>query len=194
MTRSKWIAIPPENRPRYLGDAEAWYRYPTVSEQDRAPIGKKRLQKLRGRDFEARSAGTREFAQKLAEFLPPAAWLAYMPSSTRRSHADDGYSTEAMVLAALNTSRPDVTIIEPLVRAAPVPREHEDGIREVSLLRSTLEPVPVVISAHVLYVADDMVQTGAAFAAFSTALADRWPGVRPVLLALVFSPRHDRWA
>ena len=73
-----------------------------------------------------------------------------------------------------------VTIIEPLVRAAPVPREHEDGIREVSLLRSMLEPVPVVISAHVLYVADDMVQTGAAFAAFSTALADRWPGVRPV--------------
>jgi hypothetical protein len=148
------------------------------------------LQRLRGRDFEARSAGAKEFAQKLAEFLPPAAWVAYMPSSTRRSHAEHPESADALVLAALRAQRPDVTQVEPLIRASAVPREHE-GIRDVSLLRSTLEPTPVEIAADVLYVVDNTVTTGAAFAAFSMALGEWWPGVRPVMLALVFSPKCE---
>jgi len=190
MTRAKWIAIPAEDRPHHLGDAEAWYRYPTVSEQDRAPIGKKRLQELRGRDVGARLRRAGEFAHKLAEFLPPAAWVAYMPSSTRRSHAEHPDSADALVLAALRTLRPDVTQVEPLIRASPVPREHE-GIRDVSLLLSTLEPTAAEIAADVLYVVDNTVTTGAAFAAFSAALRERWPGVRLVMLALVFSPRGE---
>ena len=47
------------------------------------------------------------------------------------------------------------------------------------------------VEDDVLYVADDMVQTGATFAAFRDAVRGRWPGVRCVLLAMVWSPREQ---
>ena len=195
MVRNKWRLLTADHRPRYLGDGdEAWYRFPVVSEQDRAPIGKKRLQRLRAAAWDVRADAAREFAKKAAEFLPPAAWLAYMPSTTRRYCTSDPGGIESLFLAALRDRRPDVLTVEPLERASPVPCVHEERIREVSLLRSTLRPLPVDMTTDVLFVADDMVQTGATFAAFRDALAEHFPTVRPVLLALVFSPRSVRFS
>jgi hypothetical protein len=193
MVRNNWRLLTAEHRPRHFGDDdEAWYRYPTVSEFDRAPIGKKRLQRLRSASSEARADAAAEFAAKVSEFLPPAAWLTYMPSSTRRSSESDLGSIEHLFLSALRGLRSDVVTVEPLVRASPVPCLHEEKVREfrdVSLLTSTLEPTQMGIDTELLYVADDMVQSGATYAAFRSALAQRWPSVRTVLLALVFSPR-----
>jgi hypothetical protein len=192
MVRNKWRLLTDEFRPRWFGDGdEAWYRFPIVSEQDRAPIGRKRLQKLRGR-LDERRAVAGEFAQKVAEFLPAVAWLAYMPSSSRRSADSDPDSPEHLFLEALRAARPDVAVVEPFVRASPVPCLHEERVRDVrdpALLRSTLEPTGVELKTDVLYVADDMVQTGATFAAFHDAVRERSPGVRCVLLAMVWSPR-----
>jgi hypothetical protein len=64
-------------------------------------------------------------------------------------------------------------IVEPFVRASPVPCLHEERVRAVhdpALLRSTLEPTGVELKTDVLFVADDMVQTGATFAAFRDAV------------------------
>jgi len=195
MVRNKWRRLTGEGRPRWFGDHdEAWYRYPIVSEQDRAPIGKKRLQKFRGRRIDERRAVAGEFAAKVAEFLPAGAWLAYMPSSTRRSADADPESPEHLFLEAMRAARPDVVVVEPLVRASPVPCVHEERVRAVrdpALLRSTLEPSGVELNTDVLYVADDMVQSGATFAAFRGAVGERWPGVRCVLLAMVWSPRAE---
>src|SRR5437868_15197767 len=47
MVRNHWRLLTEEFRPRWFGDGdEAWYRFPTVSEQDRAPVGKQRRQTL----------------------------------------------------------------------------------------------------------------------------------------------------
>jgi adenine/guanine phosphoribosyltransferase-like PRPP-binding protein len=85
-----------------------------------------------------------------------------------------------------------VVIVEPFVRASPVPCLHEEraaAVRDPALLRSTLEPTDVELKTDVLFVADDMVQTGATFAAFRDAVKERSPRVRCVLLAMVWSPR-----
>ena len=82
-----------------------------------------------------------------------------------------------------------------MIRASPVPSLHEElvpEVRDVSLRRSTLEPMSIDINTDVLHVADDMIQTGATYAAFRAALATRWPHVRTVLLAFVFTPRRPK--
>jgi adenine/guanine phosphoribosyltransferase-like PRPP-binding protein len=67
------------------------------------------------------------------------------------------------------------------------------GVREGSLLRSTLEARRIELASELLYVADDMVQSGATFAAFRTAIKEHGSHVRVVLLALVFSERRPNF-
>ena len=163
-----------------------------VSEHFGTPVGLKRVRRLRSSSPGVRLDATAEFAAKVAEFLPPKAWLSYMPSSTRRSTRSDDRSIEHQFVSALRVMRSDVTIIDPLLRSAPVPSVHEQRVHDVALLRSTLAPAPITLDTDTLYVVDDMVCTGATYAAFRAALAHTWPHVRPVLLTLTFTPNKPR--
>jgi hypothetical protein len=163
-----------------------------VSEHLGTPIGANKLRQLRSSSLREREAACGLFAEKLAEFLPPAACVCFMPSSTRPSVESDPGGFPCLVLSRLRALRTDVAVSEPLLRTAPVPCVHETRIHDVELLRSTLEPSGGELSAGELHVVDDMVGTGATYAAFAAALRDHWPTVRPVLLALVFAPRRAR--
>ena len=193
MIRNGWRLLTGDFRPRcFREDDEAWYRFPMVSENFGTPVGLKRLRQLRSSSPRLRAVAAKEFAAKVAEFLPPNAWLSYMPSSTRRSSQSDNDSIEHLFLSALRASRPDVTTVEPLLRTSPAPSVHDERIHDVALLRSTLQAASVMIDTETLYVADDLVCSGATYAAFRAALAHLWPNVRTVLLTLVFTPRKPR--
>ena len=169
-----------------------WFRYPLTSEQFGTPLGATKLRRLRSSSPQQRSEAAGGFAKKVAEFLAPAAAVAFMPSSTRPSAESDPTRFPYLVLSRLRELRPDVSVVEPLRRTAPVPPVHETRIHDVSLLRSTLEPADCELDADELHVLDDMVGTGATYAAFRDALRVRWPRVRPVLLALVFAPKRPK--
>jgi hypothetical protein len=192
MIQSGWTSLGHDGcLPRCFetGD-EGWFRYAMVSPYSGAPIGLRKLKQLRSSSLSQRKDGAELFAAKAADFLPPAGRVSFMPSSTRQSVSSDERSIAHLVLVELRKLRPDLAIVEALQRAAPVPSVHENRIHDVDVLRSTLEPLPTELASGVLYVLDDMVATGATYAAFRRALLERWPDVKPVLLALVHSPRR----
>jgi hypothetical protein len=164
-----------------------------VSEHMGEGIGARKLRQLRSTSPEQRESAAEDFAQKLSDLLPPQAFATFMPSSTRGSADSDKGSVPHFVLLHLRRMRPDVAVVEPLVRRAPVPSVHETRTHDIELLRSTLEPTPLQLSANLLHVIDDMVGTGATYTAFCSALRRNWPGVETSLIALVYSRLTPRW-
>ena len=92
MVRNKWRLLTADHRPRYLGDGdEAWYRFPVVSEQDRAPIGKKRVQRLRAAAWDVETLVPRG-AERIRSRIP---WALAVETatSTTSSMTGRGYIT-----------------------------------------------------------------------------------------------------
>jgi hypothetical protein len=156
------------------------------------PLGLRKLKQLRSSSLERRTAAASEFAAKVAEFLPKSVSVTFMPSSTRSSVHSDKTSIPYLVLSNLQKLRSDVYVIEPLVRASPVPSVHETRLHDVDLLKSSLSPVQSELSSSQLYVLDDMIATGATYTAFRAALNHNWPHVITTLLAYVYSPKLPR--
>jgi hypothetical protein len=194
MTHRGWRPLSAADPPPrcWPAGATGWFRYPMVSEHLGTPVGANKLRQLRSSSLRGRETASDQFAEKLAEFLPPAACVCFMPSSTRPSVESNPAAFPSLVLRRLRTLRPDVAVSEPLLRTAPVPCVHETRIHDVELLRSTLEPSGRNLSAAELHVVDDMIGDGATYAAFSAALRDHWPELRAILLALVFAPRRPK--
>jgi hypothetical protein len=173
-------------RPRYFDRvAEGWFRFAMVSPNFGTPVGRRKLMQLRSTDERARGDAAAKFARHVIDFLPAESVVAYMPSSTRRTARSDPHSVSSTVLSALTRDARAPQIVEPLIRAAPVPPVAETRVRNVRVLASTLEAVSDVRLPETLHVIDEMVATGATFAAFQSVLHGKWPHVRPVLLAWV---------
>lgn len=194
MLRNGWRPLASEDPPpRHFEPGDVgWFRYPMVSQHLGTAIGAVKLRKLRASSARERLPAAEDFAGKVAELLPPGAWVTFMPSSTRPSADSNRDSIPHLVLARLRQARQDLSIVEPLIRRAPVPSVHESRTHDIALLRSTLEPAPTQLACDELFVIDDMIGTGATFAAFRAALLAHWPRVRPILAALVYGARRPK--
>jgi hypothetical protein len=155
------------------------------------PIGYRKLKQLRSSTPAQRSREAAEFAGHLADFLPQAVSVTFMPSSTRKSIESDRASIPYLVRSHLQRLRPDIIGVEPLMRTSPVSSVHEDRSRDIALLKSTLEPAPMNLASDTLHVIDDMIATGATYAAFRSVFREHWPDVRTVLMAFVYSPKRS---
>jgi hypothetical protein len=195
MVHKGWRVLAEEDPPPRHFDQGGlgWYRYPMVSEGMGDGIGARKLRQLRSSSLDRRDTAAEAFAAKLADLLSPGACATFMPSSTRPSAHSDRASVPHLVLSHLRRCRPDLVVVEPLIRRAPVPSVHESRTHDIALLCSTLEPVQLSIPTDLLYVIDDMVATGATYAAFRRAFRRHWPHVETSLVTLVYSPLTPKW-
>lgn len=194
MLQNGWKSLDSEVSPprHFEASDEGWYRYSIVSEHFGATFGLRKLKELRSSSTEQRSKAAGDFAKKVAEFLPRDAWISFMPSSTRRSIDSSNTSISHLVCGQLRALRQDIILVEPLVRASSVPSVHEDRTHDILVLASTLQPELIKLHTDTLYVVDDMVATGATYAAFVRVFRNSWPQIRTVLLAYVFSSKGLR--